>query len=325
MKNPDFIWSENSLVARLYIQYSVLEMPLSFEPFLYQTKDYLNVTSSYEKFSFYLFRSDEIAARACIHFTKDCHDLISPARAPFGGVQCDQNCNAGEIKFLLHCVENWFSKQSNPAVKLKGAPSCYYANGTYDLLSSAYEMSGYKVIGKCINCHIPISPSPFSMNITAAERRRLAKCKESGFCTEIYDKPDIDIVYDFIKESRNAKGYLLSITKEQLDILIYKFPQQYKLFVVTDQSKIIALAITVRVCQDVLYNFLPADLYTYKCFSPTVYLTEAIYNYCQEEEIAVLDMGLSLDHHGNQKPGLLKFKKNLGGEESVKITYQKVL
>ncbi len=83
------------------------------------------------------------------------------------------------------------------------------------------------------------------------------------------------------------------------------------------------MTVTVRVCEDVLYNFLPADLSSYKSFSPLVYLTEAIYNYCQEKQIAILDMGLSLDLHGNEKPGLLKFKKNLGGEESVRLIYQK--
>ncbi|MBE9464785.1 GNAT family N-acetyltransferase [Dyadobacter subterraneus] len=324
MKNPDFDWVENGLETRLYIQHFVTEIPLSFEPFLYQTADYLNAQNCDRRFSFYLFRKGEALSAACIHFTNIDTSFVSPLRAPFGGVQCDEKCKANELSFFLRCVEDWFSSQTN-ATKciIRTAATCYKSADKHFLLFNSYETAGYKITRKFINHHIPVSRSPFVNTIIPAERRRLAKCRKSGFQAELYAKPDFEIVYNFIHNSRSEKGYLMSMTPKQVDVLINKFPHQCRIFVVRDESKIIAMSVTVLVSKGILYNFLPADLSDYKSFSPMVYLLETVYNYCQKEEIRILDLGISTDHHGIEKPGLLKFKKNLGGIESFKITYEK--
>ncbi|WP_159467085.1 hypothetical protein [Dyadobacter sp. 3J3] len=215
--------------------------------------------------------------------------------------------------------------QTEPILIVKTSPTCYNPTSKNSLISKTYAFLGYNINDKLINYHIQISQSPFFRNINYAEVRRLAKCKKSGFRAGLYDEPDIEIVYTFIKESRIAKGYLMSMTFEQLESLINNFPKQCKIFVVKIEGKIIALTVTILVCKGILYNFMPADLATYKSFSPMVYLMETVYNYCQKEEIGILDLGVSLDSNGNEKPGLLKFKKNLGGIKSFKISYQKQL
>lgn len=323
MKNPDFEWSEYNLDVRLYIRHFAGDIPLAFEPCLYQTAKYLNTVNPDKKFSFYLFRKGELSSIACAHFTTDDVNIISPARAPFGGIQCDEKCSSDEIDFLLHIIQNWFSSQTKYALKIKNAPGCYYSNEKNDLLNNAYGLSGFKIADKFINYHIPVSQSPFSEIITKAEIKRLLKCKNAGFRTGLYDVADVEMVYNFIQESRRSKGYLMSMTLDQLNTMIGEFSQECKIFVVMDEHKIIALTVTILVCREVLYNFLPADIPTYKSFSPMVYLTETLYNYCQKEGIKILDLGISLDNNGIEKPGLLKFKKNLGGIESLKFTYEK--
>jgi lipid II:glycine glycyltransferase (peptidoglycan interpeptide bridge formation enzyme) len=117
----------------------------------------------------------------------------------------------------------------------------------------------------------------------------------------------------------------LSVTANELNTLLTDLPQEYIVFTVTDNWKIIAMSLAVRVHSKVLYNFLPADLAAYQSYSPMVLLNEAMYNYCQNEGIDILDLGTSQDHHGVEKPGLIRFKENLGGQESLKITYRKLL
>lgn len=323
MKNPDFKWLENGLETRLYIQHSVTCIQLSFQAFLYQTADHLNTQNSSQYYSFYLFREGQIPAAGCIHFTKQNKVYTSPARSPFGGIQCDEKCTSDEICFFLGCIDDWFNTQDNYAVNIKTAPQCYHPARVNNLFGSAYQLAGYNVSDRFTNYHIPISTKSFSANITSAERRRLSRCKKTGFGASLYDNPDIKIVYHFIQESRDAKKYLMSVTLEQLNTLLSRFPQHCLIFIVTDKEKIIALTVTILVGKNVLYNFLPADLPSYKNFSPTVYLIEAVYNYCQKEKIAILDLGISLDSNGNEKPGLLKFKKNIGAQASLKITYAK--
>jgi len=113
------------------------------------------------------------------------------------------------------------------------------------------------------------------------------------------------------------------MTRSRLEALITEFPDDCIVFAVKDKDRIIALSLTVRINKTILYNFLPAALAAYNKFSPSVMLTQAIYEYCQHENITILDLGISLDQNGLEKPGLLHFKKNIGGKDSLKICYQK--
>lgn len=146
----------------------------------------------------------------------------------------------------------------------------------------------------------------------------------SDFTCDIYKDPAIEIVYDFLQHCRAEMGYSLSITSLQLQELFVTFPEEIIVFTVKDREKIIALNVTVRVNQAILYHFLSSSLHSYAQYSPSVMLTEKIYIFCQNEEVAILDLGISLDHHGNEKSGLIRFKENIGGKKSYKSTYEKV-
>ncbi|MCF2516642.1 GNAT family N-acetyltransferase [Dyadobacter sp. CY351] len=102
----------------------------------------------------------------------------------------------------------------------------------------------------------------------------------------------------------------------------HKFPEAYQIFKVVDQEKIIALTMTVRVNDHILYNFLCGDLPEYRVYSPVVMLMDRVYQHCQRENIRILDLGISLDGNGVHKPSLSRFKKNIGGKECLKMTYE---
>ncbi|MCF2488241.1 hypothetical protein L0659_08700 [Dyadobacter sp. CY347] len=79
---------------------------------------------------------------------------------------------------------------------------------------------------------------------------------------------------------------------------------------------------TVRVNDQILYNFLSGDLPEYRVYSPVVMLMDCVYQYCQREKIRMLDLGISLDENGVYKPSLGRFKRNIGGQECLKMTYE---
>jgi hypothetical protein len=323
LKTPDFKWFENDLEAHLYIQYPVLNLPCHFEPLLYHTAQYLNKQPERNYFSFYLFKNKQNKAVAHIHFTKAPDaSFTSLSFVPFGGIQCTENCSAQELQFLLNSAESWISQQNEGSIFITTAPVCY-PSGAKEALARAYHAAGYKPVNTYINHHINVAEAPFQQTIVSSERRRLLKCRNAGFQASICKEPDVQIVYNFIRDSRNKKNYFLSVTREQIALFLSDFPQQYLVFAVTDKRKIIALSLAVRVHTQVLYNFLPADLADYHEYSPMVLLNEAMYEYCQNESISILDLGISLDHHGIEKPGLIRFKQNLGGQQSLKITYGK--
>jgi hypothetical protein len=156
-----------------------------------------------------------------------------------------------------------------------------------------------------------------------SERRRLAKCQRAGFQVRVWASPPVDAVVQFIQHSRSQQGYLLTITPERLAHLLQNLPGQYPVVVVHDGPHIAALTVAVRVRQDILYNFLPADNLAYRPYSPAVMLTQGLYAYCQQEGITLLDLGVSVDEHRHPKLSLMQFKRNLGAEESPKMVWEK--
>ncbi|GGC01488.1 GNAT family N-acetyltransferase [Dyadobacter sediminis] len=162
---------------------------------------------------------------------------------------------------------------------------------------------------------------PFAERIAAAEKRRLRKSVAAGFVAGPDFTVSCETAYEFIQESRLQKGYAISISLLQMQLLLHVFPDHFQIFTVKDTGRIIALSLAVRVNERVLYNFLSADLGSYRHFSPAVMLLESIYRFCQEKQISMLDLGISIDGTGIHKPSLSRFKQNVGGEACVKITY----
>ena len=326
MNNLSYSWIDGELQTKLFIQNNVVDLDLSFRNSLFNTPRHLGSQSSGPYFSFYLFKNKETNAIAVVHIIEasDRH-FQSPARAPFGGIQCLDQCSLLELSFFISCVVQGLSKHQANQINIRVQPSCYN-NDKHILLHKAYMSTGFKILSEEINTHIAISDVPFDKLINRFERKRLSVCKIAGFKVEkTGSKQTVESIYRFIQQSYSEKNYSLSITQKQFEILFKQFPDACHVFQVKDDRKVISLCVSILVTEKILYLFLPADLLCYRKFSPMVLLYEAIYNYAKTENIEILDLGTSLDNHGYEKPDLLRFKKNLGGTESLKITYHKQL
>jgi lipid II:glycine glycyltransferase (peptidoglycan interpeptide bridge formation enzyme) len=174
-----------------------------------------------------------------------------------------------------------------------------------------------------VNHHIAISKELFVETIRKQEKQRLNKCIKAGFISQIEPCKNVAHIYNFLQSCRAQKGYDLSLNEEQLKKLLTTFPDKVIVFTIRHNNRLIALSVTIRVNTRILYNFLTNSLPQYNLYSPSVFLTECIYSYCQTEQIQILDLGTSLDHHGHEKAGLLRFKDNTGGKRSWKVTYSK--
>jgi lipid II:glycine glycyltransferase (peptidoglycan interpeptide bridge formation enzyme) len=103
------------------------------------------------------------------------------------------------------------------------------------------------------------------------------------------------------------------------------FSAHFRVFCVKDADTIASLSLAVRVGEKVLYNFCPADNLSYRTFSPAVLLHKGLYEYAKNENITLLDLGISVDADGLPKPGLSRFKHNLGAKDSEKYVFRKIL
>lgn len=75
---------------------------------------------------------------------------------------------------------------------------------------------------------------------------------------------------------------------------------------------------------EILYNFYADHSEAYDHLSPVVLLVKALYEYCQQQGMSLLDYGTSAVD-GQLNFGLLNFKLRLRGKPSPKLTFEKIL
>ena len=249
---------------------------------------------------------------------------ISPKLAPFGSIEFINTLPERTLIDLIDSLEEQVDKLGLPALRLVNYPDCY-APQQAKRLGHELRRRNYQLVNQLVNYHINVNTNPLTQLLHLSERRRLAKCRRANFAVTTWVDPPVDRVVEFIQQNRQQQGYPLTIDPDRLTYLLQQYPDQYPVVVVRDGPTIIALTVAVRVRHDILYNFLPADNLAYRTYSPTVLLTDGLYTYCQQEGIALLDLGVSVDEHQQPKPSLMRFKRNMGAQESPKMVWEKRL
>ena len=263
------------------------------------------------------------AEARCAFFSRS-DEACSPAAAPFGSIEFSETLPdkvlAGFLVYLTAAARGEGAKK----LKIVSYPQCY-APSQAERLTKALLLDGFTQQSAHPTYYIPIGNQLFTDQLVPAERRRLRQCQRAGFQVNQWTHTDMAELIHFVEETRREKGYPLSLDSSRLMALCKQFPDQFIAFKVTDGSRLAAAAITVRVRHDILYSFLPASHPDYRALSPMVMLTDGLFNYCRDRSIRLLDLGVSLDEHKQPKPSLMRFKRNLGAQESPKQTFEKML
>jgi hypothetical protein len=261
-------------------------------------------------------------AEARCAFFIDSDKAVSPRAAPFGSIEFAENLPDAVLDDFVDTLIKAVRETAAPTLRLVNYPHCYAPRQASHLTEKLFR-HGFHLLKSHQNFFLTISNQSFAHLIEPAQRRRLRKCRESGFHVVHQTKPNIAETVRFLAKTRQQQGYQLTICPERLANLLYTFPNQFLVFIVTDGPTLAALTIAVRVRHDILYNFMPASHPDYRTFSPMVMLTDGLFTYCQQQNIRLLDLGVSLDSNQQPKPSLIRFKRNLGALESPKLIFEK--
>lgn len=257
----------------------------------------------------------------CAFFVGSGH-ASSPAAAPFGSVEFIPTLPDSVLDDFIDALIDQARSTGAFVLRLVNYPHCYAPEQAHRLTKQLLQR-GFCVAASNQNSYLPITEAAFENIIEAAEQRRLRKCQRAGFQFSHWRCPNVNEVTSFLAQTFQQQGYRLSLPTEQLESLLRSFPEQFPVFVVEDGSVPAALAVTVRVRHDILYTFLPASNPAYHTYSPLVLLMDGLFEYCQQQQIRLLDLGVSLDGNHQPKPSLLRFKRNLGALESPKVCFEK--
>lgn len=293
-----------------------------FDAFLFVEAAHLKTQSEDKLLTFQLrdLKSNKIVAHLPVFINQN-RQIQSPGRAPFGGPQFAQELPATVIAEFVSRVRDYLLQTENASeIKLKSCPLAF-APATNALLTNALLRIGFQVELSEISHHIPVAEVPLENRLHASARRRLHKCQRNGFTFQQEEAELLPEIFWFIEQCRAEKKYPLSLNLPETTSLFNQFPDSFLIFTVrTSTQELAAATIAVRINAEILYNFYPASPQKFNTFSPTILLTEGLYQVCQQQGFQILDLGTSML---GQKPNfpLIAFKKHLGGEAGLKLTF----
>ena len=270
-----------------------------------------------------LHKTTQQADARCAFFVQS-GGAFSPIAAPFGSIEFVETLPNQVLSMFVQALIEAARSTGAATLKMINYPNCY-APKQAERLTETLLKHGFDRVETYQTFFLPVADDSFAHNLAPAERRRLQKCQKAHFEFAHWPTPNIGEVIAFLQQTRQQKGYPLTIGPERLTTLLHEFPNQCAVFVVTDGGIIAALTVAIRVRDDILYNFLPASNPDYQTFSPMVMLTEGLFTYCRQQSIRLLDLGVSLDANRQPKPSLMRFKRNLGAQESPKLIFEKTL
>lgn len=255
-----------------------------------------------------------------IHFRLSSNRLISPLRAPFGGFEGNLNLPKEGYLFLLDSIKKGGLLLGATEIIIKLSPA-FHSTDYID--ESCFLQSGFSCEGAYNNIHISIDTTPFHEKINNNKLRKLNQCKRSHFTVK--EIPVDERLYTFLLHCRTQRDYPISMSYNELEALKSVFPTEIIGVGVFDKDQLVCASVAVRVNRNTLYNFMPASLLEYNAFSPIILLTAYLYQYCQDQKINVLDLGISCNEQGTEKHSLLNFKLQLGGSSLLKVRYHQLL
>jgi len=269
-----------------------------------------------------ILESSKGTSRIKFAWFKQNREGFSPLNAPFGSLEIQGPYSNTLVHQLLDELHAQLVALRIGSLVITMPPDGYdFEMGL--LISKALENHGFQMSFQDLNFHLPVSIN-FKKHLHRSERWKLNKSIREGYRFQKVDHPDWDAAFRLLNESRERKGFRLSMDQKSIESVFALFPDRYHLFSVCKGNETVAIAITLKVCEDILYVFYTADQISHRKLSPVVLLHHGIYGFCLENRIKLLDLGTS-SLKGLVNSGVANFKRNLGGIASLKNTYMKRL
>lgn len=296
---------------------------LAFKPALFNTPDFFSLQAESGWLSFYVLDVEGARAVAVMYVHLEDGHARTPLRAPFGSVESSGEMNPRTLFDFITYVEDQLKRRGASDFSIKNPPRGYDPE-FISLLETFLLNRKYVLSSAEAGAVVAVTDTPFMKVIRHSEALRLRQARNAGFEFVLLPEDRLEAVYHFIAACHQVKGYSMSIALGDLRKTIDKFPDRYVLSAVMDQEHMRAAAVSIRVTDHILYNFMVNHEKRFNALSPPIMLMEGLYGYCQANQITLFDLGTSaLD--GDPNFSLLAFKLHMGAAPTTKFSFYKHL
>lgn len=245
----------------------------------------------------------------------------SPLKATFGGIEFQEEISINNLFDFLDKIIQFLQSLSVKSLLINSYPESYLTEYQIDILQSCLSNLHFHVKFTDQNFEIPISNKSFYETVIGATSKQLLRTyTKKGYVFNQELNPYIAVVHAFIARSRMRKNRPMTMNFEQLTEHFKKFPKNFQSFSVTHSNTMVAVGVTIKINDDIIYTFYLADEENHLKNSPTTFLLSGIYEYSKLERFKILDLGIATEK-GVLNEGLARFKQNLGAKTSAKKTY----
>jgi len=250
----------------------------------------------------------------------------SPFSAPFGGfTYLSEDIRLQHIEGALYKLKDWAEEKGYRSICVTLPPSIYCESFITKQINCMFRM-GYDIIKMDLNYSFNIDgfDTDYSKRIWYNARKNLQIAKNASLnfmkCNTDLEKR---IAYSIIQKNRDARGYPLRMTWQQVANTTQIIPADF--FVVyTDQKIPVASAILFHINQTVVQVIYWGDLQGYSELKLMNFLAFKVFEYYKSYDKKIVDVGPSTE---NSIPnyGLCEFKESIGCCVKPKYTYTKKL
>lgn len=295
--------------------------PFNFRRYFFNEIEHLKHQGGETHFTFYSQNTDNQIIEARFSVIINNKIAYSPLRATFGGIEFSESLSEFQLNDFLEQVLHFLKTKDISEIIINSYPGKYLSEQQNVVLSNCLSTLSFKIKFTEQNYEIDVTDKSFLGAITSPRAKQLLKKSlKNGFTFRRELNPDLTEIHQFIANSRLRKNRPMTMSLEQLTKHFQKFPDNFQVFSVYDIQILMAVGVTIKINQDILYTFYLADNEQYLKHSPTIYLLSGIYEYAQKENYTILDLGIATDK-GVLNEGLARFKRSVGGKLSEKKTY----
>jgi hypothetical protein len=295
----------------------------AFTPSLFNLGEHLLLQDKHRWHSFFVCERTTQTIHALVHFHISEGEAISPFRAPYGGVEYSDELPHETLFTFITFVDKRLKSLRVRKIIIKSSPEIYQANASP--LATLLVNQGYIISSSELSAALTVASEPIFDRLHRSEKRKLIKAEHEGLMFVKMHDLQLQIVYKFIKECRQKKGFGISMSLEQVTETFQVFKNRFHFFgVYHGDNQLVAASIAIQVKDDVLYDFYHDHDAAYDHLSPVVLLVAGIYDFCRYNKYKLLDLGTSSLENTPNFP-LLHFKLLLGATISNKFTFQKDL
>ena len=260
-------------------------------------------------------------------FTVIIQDKIaySPIRATFGGIEFNEEILEESLFDFLREIVAYLQRFGLKNIIINSYPEGYFSENQNQILKKCLSRLNFQIRFTEQNYEISVTNKSFYETVKSPRAKQLLrKSAKNELIFQEETHPNFPKIYSFIEHSRKRKNRPMTMTLEQLKEHFEKFSKNFILFSVTHHNLIISVGVTIKINKTILYTFYLADDGKHLKSSPTTFLLSGIYKYCQEQKLAILDLGIATEK-GILNEGLAHFKQSMGGKISEKKTYILIL